>query len=144
MSGRTTVRRSSRGSSSKGYQPKRHRHLQKKNAFMGITRPAIRRLAQRGSVLRIRENVYNDMRSEMQNYLFELLGRAVAVMEGNLRKTLYPGDIREALLSLGVKMYADAFKDREEGYKAKTKTKSKSKTKSSAKKAVEEGSEEEE
>ncbi|KAL4956058.1 hypothetical protein BDW69DRAFT_181950 [Aspergillus filifer] len=49
---------------------KRHKVL--RNNIMGITRPAIRRLARRGGVYRMKKEIYNEIRLVLKERLTEM------------------------------------------------------------------------
>ncbi len=68
-----------------------------KNVYLGITKPAIRRLARRGGVKRISHDIYNETRNQMKGFLDTIIRDAVTYTESARRKTVYPVDIISAL-----------------------------------------------
>ena len=75
---------------------KRHRRVLRDN-IQGITKPAIRRLARRGGVLRISGLMHDETRVILKTFLQKLIGAAVAHMEHAHRKTLGAMDVVSAL-----------------------------------------------
>ncbi|KAK5200258.1 hypothetical protein LTR92_000801 [Exophiala xenobiotica] len=71
--------------------PRRHR-LKARNAdaIQGVTRPAIRRLARRGGVLRIQKEIYDETRKVLRDRLAEILRRVVALLGGTDRDRARP------------------------------------------------------
>ena len=59
---------------------KRHRKVLR-NEIQGITKPAIRRLAQRGGVKRISGTIYTETRSVLKQFLENLIKDAVTYTE---------------------------------------------------------------
>jgi histone H4 len=87
----------------KGY-PKRHKRPLRDN-ILGITRPAIRRLARRGGVKRISGLIYDDIRKVLKEFLEQNLKDAITYMEHGKRKTVTTNDVMYALLLNGRPMY---------------------------------------
>ncbi|KAL2221827.1 histone H4.2 [Thermoascus aurantiacus ATCC 26904] len=76
---------------------RRHRKLLRNN-IQGITRPAIRRLARRGGVVRIERHIYNEVRVVIRERITEILRQLVIVMDSattpsRSRKTVTTRDI---------------------------------------------------
>ncbi|KAL2783567.1 hypothetical protein BJX66DRAFT_344835 [Aspergillus keveii] len=57
------------------------RHQKVKDNIMGITRPAIRRLARRGGVYRIRKEIYDEIRKVIKERLTEIPRNIVLILE---------------------------------------------------------------
>ncbi len=76
--------------------PMRHRKVLRDN-IMGITKPAVRRLARRGGVKRISGLIVDETRSVLRNFLDDVIGKAVTYTEHARRKTVTTMDIVLAL-----------------------------------------------
>lgn len=83
---------------------KRHRRVLRDN-IQGITKPAIRRLARRGGVLRISGLMYDETRGILKTFLQKLIGKAVIYMDHANRKTLSAMDVVSALKMDGKHIY---------------------------------------
>ncbi|KAL2853698.1 hypothetical protein BJX68DRAFT_265160 [Aspergillus pseudodeflectus] len=57
------------------------RHHKLKGNIMGVTRPAIRRLARSGGVYRIRKEIYNEIRKVIKERLTEILRHIVLILD---------------------------------------------------------------
>lgn len=67
--------------------PRRHRlRARNADAIQGVTRPAIRRLARRGGVLRIQKEIYDEARKVLRDRLAEILRKLVALLGGSDRE----------------------------------------------------------
>ena len=80
---------------------KRHRKVIR-DSMQGITKPAIKRLAQRAGVKRISGLVYQDMRGVMKTYLTHILRESEIVMSNRGVKTLMVQDLRTGLANMGI------------------------------------------
>jgi histone H4 len=92
----------------KGYRrkgkAKRHKQPLRDN-ILGITRPAIRRLARRGGVKRISGLIYEVTRKVLKEFLEEALKNAITYMEHGKRKTVTTDDVLCGLKRMGHPMY---------------------------------------
>ena len=73
--------------------------------LLGITKPALRRLARRGGVKRISKPVYEEVRNELRLFLEQTLRDACTYCEHAKRKTVKPIDIVMALKRKGRDLY---------------------------------------
>ena len=71
----------------------------------GITKPAIRRLCRRAGVKRISNDVYQDARGVIQQFLDTIIGQGIIYMEHAKRKTIMPIDITSSLKRSGDILY---------------------------------------
>ena len=76
-----------------------------KEVILGITKPAIRRLARRGGVKRISNYIYDESRSVLRNFLETVVKDAVTYTEHARRKTVTAMDIVYALKRQGRALY---------------------------------------
>ena len=83
---------------------KRHRKVLRDN-IMGITKPAIRRLARRGGVKRISGMVYEETRGVLKIFLEQVIRDAVIYTEHARRKTVTTMDVVYALKRQGRTLY---------------------------------------
>lgn len=83
---------------------KRHRKVLRDN-IMGITKPAIRRLARRGGVKRISGLLYEETRSILKMWMEDVLRDAITYTEHARRKTVTAMDIVYALKRRGHTLY---------------------------------------
>lgn len=67
------------------------------NPIEGITKPALRRLARRGGVKRISNDVYDESRHVTQKFVDKVVKHAVTLAEHSKRKTVTTKDVLEAL-----------------------------------------------
>ncbi|KAI9928288.1 hypothetical protein ASPWEDRAFT_170712 [Aspergillus wentii DTO 134E9] len=91
--------------------PKRHRKL--RDNIAGITRPAIRRLARRGGVMRIKKEIYDEIRGVLKDRLREILRHVVYILESartpsHERKVVTTRDVVYALQKIGHTVYGFA------------------------------------
>jgi histone H4 len=77
----------------------------KREVIMGITKPAIRRLARRGGVKRISALIYDEARSCLRTFLQCAIKDAVTYTEHARRKTVTAMDIVYALKRQGKSLY---------------------------------------
>jgi histone H4 len=82
---------------------KRHKAL--KDNIMGITKPAIRRLARRGGVKRISGLVYAETRNVLKCFLENLIHDTVTYTEHARRKTVLAKDVLYAVKRQGKTLY---------------------------------------
>ncbi|KAI5362932.1 Putative histone H4, transcription factor CBF/NF-Y/archaeal histone domain, histone-fold [Septoria linicola] len=83
---------------------KRHRKILKDN-IQGITKPAIRRLARRGGVKRISQDIYQRVREALKTFLEEIIRVACLAVEYRQQKTVTTHDIVWALDKRGNTLY---------------------------------------
>ena len=91
-----------RGKVGKGFGKlgaKRHNTTKKtlKETIMGITKPAIRRLARRGGVKRISSLIYEESRNVLRAFLENVIRDSVTYTEHAKRKTVTALDVVYAL-----------------------------------------------
>ncbi|KAM5429958.1 hypothetical protein McanMca71_006447 [Microsporum canis] len=91
------------------YLPKRYRKNCRDN-IMGITKPAIRRLARRGGVVRMQKAIYSTVREIIVSRLETILEQVVQLLESTdtpakARKTVTTPDIIYVLKRLGTTVY---------------------------------------
>ncbi|KAK7022706.1 Histone cluster 1 [Paramarasmius palmivorus] len=98
---------SGRGKGGKGLGKggaKRHRKMLCDN-ILGITKPAIRRLARRGGVKRISGLIYDDTRGDLKFFLENVVRDSVIYTEHAKRKTVTALDVVYALKRSGCTLY---------------------------------------
>ncbi|PRP74142.1 hypothetical protein PROFUN_06467 [Planoprotostelium fungivorum] len=98
---------SGRGKGGKGLGKggaKRHRKVLRDN-ILGITKPAIRRLARRGGVKRISGLIYEETRQVLKVFLENVIRDAVTYTEHARRKTVTAMDVVYALKRQGRTLY---------------------------------------
>ncbi|KAJ5523014.1 hypothetical protein N7494_013200 [Penicillium frequentans] len=83
---------------------KRHRKILR-DQILGITKPAIRRLARRGGVKRISSMVYEETRGVLKAFLEGVIREAVTYTEHAQRKTVTSLDVIYALKRQGRPVY---------------------------------------
>ena len=88
----------------KSYGPKRVKRVTK-DVILGITKPAIRRLARRGGVKRISSQIYEETRIVLRAFLENVVRDAVVYTEHSRRKTVTAMDIVYALKRQGRSLY---------------------------------------
>jgi histone H4 len=76
-----------------------------KQVILGITKPAIRRLARRGGVKRISAEIYEETRSVLKGFLENVVRDAVTYTEHARRKTVTAMDVVFALKRQGRTLY---------------------------------------
>ncbi len=97
-----------RGKVGKGYGKvgaKRHTKKSLKETIMGITKPAIRRLARRGGVKRISSLIYQETRDVLRSFLENVIRDSVTYTEHAKRKTVTALDVVYALKRQGRTLY---------------------------------------
>ena len=96
---------SGRGKGGKGKATgKRERKVLREN-IMGITKPAIRRLARRGGVKRISGLMYEETRAVLKTFLENVVKDSVTYTEHARRKTVTALDVVYALKRQGKTLY---------------------------------------
>ena len=96
------------GSMAKGYGKvgaKRHSRKAIRDTILGVTKPAIRRLARRGGVKRISSLVYEESRIVLKTFLEQVIKDSVAYCEHAKRKTVTALDVVYALKRQGKTIY---------------------------------------
>ncbi len=76
-----------------------------KETILGITKPAIRRLARRGGVKRISSLIYEEARNVLKIFLENVVRDAVTYTEHAKRKTVTSLDVVYALKRQGKTLY---------------------------------------
>jgi histone H4 len=76
-----------------------------KETILGITKPAIRRLARRGGVKRISSLIYDETRNVLKAFLENVVRDAVTYTEHAKRKTVTALDVIYALKRQGKTLY---------------------------------------
>jgi histone H4 len=97
-----------RGKGGKGYgkvSGKRTSRKTLKETILGITKPAIRRLARRGGVKRISSLVYIETRQVLKGFLENVIRDSVTYTEHAKRKTVTALDVVYALQRQGKTLY---------------------------------------
>ena len=97
----STVRSAGKG---KSFGAKRVKK-QTKDVILGITKPAIRRLARRGGVKRISHLIYEETRNFLKAFLENVVRDAVTYTEHARRKTVTAMDVVYALKRQGRSLY---------------------------------------
>ncbi|KAI0431000.1 histone-fold-containing protein [Xylaria sp. FL1042] len=83
---------------------KRHRKILRDN-ILGITKPAIRRLARRGGVKRISAAIYEEARAALKTRLTEIIKDCVTYTEYRQAKTVTINDVLHSLRRQGRPIY---------------------------------------
>ena len=105
---RIIIKMAGRGKVGKGYGKvgaKRHTKKSLKETIMGITKPAIRRLARRGGVKRISSLIYEETRNFLSTFLENVIIDLVTYTEHTKRKTITTLDVVNALKRQGRTLY---------------------------------------
>jgi len=76
-----------------------------KEIILGITKPAIRRLARRGGVKRISSSIYEEARGVLKNFMESVIKDSVTYTEHARRKTVTALDIVYSLKRQGKPIY---------------------------------------
>ena len=76
-----------------------------KETIMGVTKPAIRRLARRGGVKRISSLIYDETRAVLKGFLENVIRDSVTYTEHARRKTVTALDVVYALKRQGRTLY---------------------------------------
>ena len=93
-----------KGKSGKSYGVKRAKRASR-DVILGITKPAIRRLARRGGVKRISALIYDETRFVIRTFLENVIKDAVVYTEHSRRKTVTAMDVVYALKRQGRCLY---------------------------------------
>ncbi|KAI1755600.1 histone-fold-containing protein [Xylaria castorea] len=83
---------------------KRHRKILRDN-ILGITKPAIRRLARRGGVKRISGSIYEEIRTVLKMRLEQIIKDCVTYTEYRQAKTVTINDVLHSLRRQGRPIY---------------------------------------
>jgi len=84
---------------------KRHQKKAIRETILGITKPAIRRLARRGGVKRISALIYEESRNVLKTFLEAVIKDSVTYCEHAKRKTVTALDVVYALKRQGKTLY---------------------------------------
>ena len=84
---------------------KRHAKKQIRETILGITKPAIRRLARRGGVKRISFDIYKEIREVLSAFLRNVIRDAITYTEHARRKTVTAMDVVYSLKRQGRTLY---------------------------------------
>uniref|UniRef100_A0A7S3CR95 Histone H4 n=1 Tax=Strombidium rassoulzadegani TaxID=1082188 RepID=A0A7S3CR95_9SPIT len=84
---------------------KRHNKKSIRDTILGVTKPAIRRLARRGGVKRISALIYEESRIVLKNFLEQVIKDSVTYCEHAKRKTVTALDVVYALKRQGKTLY---------------------------------------
>ena len=79
-----------------------------KEIILGVTKPAIRRLARRGGVKRISANIYEECRGVLKNFMETVVKDSVTYTEHARRKTVTAMDVVYSLKRQGKMIYGYA------------------------------------
>ena len=93
-----------KGKGGKSYGVKRAKRASR-DVILGITKPAIRRLARRGGVKRISALIYDETRFVIRAFLENVIKDAVVYTEHSRRKTVTAMDVVYALKRQGRCLY---------------------------------------
>jgi len=95
------------GKSGKGFGKHGAKRFRKnaKEVILGITKPAIRRLARRGGVKRISALIYDEARTVLRTFLENVVRDSVTYTEHARRKTVTAMDVVYALKRQGRTLY---------------------------------------
>ena len=85
--------------------PKRHAHKKFCDNIMGITKPAIRRLARRGGVKRMNNLIYDETREVLRVWLEGIISDSITYCDSAQRKTVSTTDILYSLKRNGRFLY---------------------------------------
>ena len=94
-----------KGKSGKNSYGKRYNKRETRDVILGITKPAIRRLARRGGVKRISALIYEETRMVIRTFLENVIKDAVVYTEHSRRKTVTAMDVVYALKRQGRCLY---------------------------------------
>ncbi|PYH96288.1 histone H4.2 [Aspergillus ellipticus CBS 707.79] len=88
---------------------KRYRKLLRNN-IDGITRPALRRLARRGGVVRIKKDVYAEVRRVIKDHMTDIMRHVINILDSattprHERKVVTNRDVVFALNRMGKTLY---------------------------------------
>jgi len=96
-----------KGKGGKGYGKVGAKRIRKtaKQVILGITKPAIRRLARRGGVKRLSALIYDETRNVLRSFLENVVRDAVTYSEHARRRTVTAMDVVYALKRQGRALY---------------------------------------
>ena len=103
-----TTHMTGKGKVGKGYGKVAAKRLTKKalkETILGITKPAIRRLARRGGVKRISSLIYEETRNVIKSFLEKVVRDTITYTEHAKRKTVTALDVVYALKRQGRTLY---------------------------------------
>ena len=80
-----------------------------RESILGVTKPAIRRLARRGGVKRLSTHVYEESRTVLRSWLENIIRDCVAYSEHARRKTVISMDVIHSLKRNGRTLYGFGF-----------------------------------
>ncbi|KAM3505788.1 hypothetical protein MY11210_007827 [Beauveria gryllotalpidicola] len=92
------------GAPGKTFGARRSRKISK-DAILGITRPAIRRLARRGGVKRMSCTIYDETRKVIRDHLTQILKNCCIYVDYRNAKTVTVQDVLYSLRSMGKTLY---------------------------------------
>ena len=98
------IKSSLKGKSGKNFGVKRAKSAIR-DVILGITNPAIRRLARRGGVKRLSALIYNETRIVIRTFLKNVIQDAVVYADHSKRKTVTAMDVVYALKRQGRSIY---------------------------------------
>ena len=101
MAGRAKIGGKGKSSGAKRFATKKSI----KESILGVTKPAIRRLARRGGVKRISNHVYEESRNVLRTFLESVIRDSVTYTEHSRRKTVTSIDVVYALKRQGRTIY---------------------------------------
>ncbi len=103
----TSATGKSGGKAGKGFGKHGAKRFRKnaKEVILGITKPAIRRLARRGGVKRISALIYDEARTVLRTFLENVVRDSVTYTEHARRKTVTAMDVVYALKRQGRTLY---------------------------------------
>ena len=81
------------------------KEIRPEDALMGITKPAIKRMARKGGVRRISDTAYEKTRVEIREFLVPLLNSAILYTTNARRKTVSAEDVIHAFERSGRRYY---------------------------------------
>ena len=99
-----------KGQSGKQAAARRKSENANKPLIMGITKNDIKRLARKGGVKRIRNDVYDFTRDIIHSFLGMLVRDSMIYMQAAKRVTCYPMDVVMAMKRQGVSLYGIQMK----------------------------------
>lgn len=73
--------------------------------FLEITKPAIRRLARRGGVKRLSQDIYAETRDRLKNFLEDVIRDTIVYTEHGKRKTVTTMDVVYGLKRNNIQLY---------------------------------------
>ena len=83
----------------------KRRNVETRDVILGITKPAIRRLARRGGVKRISALIYDETRMVIREFLQNIIKDAIVYTEHSRRKTVTAMDVVYSLKRQGRCLY---------------------------------------